>query len=55
MVDDLLATGGTMKACCNLVEKIGANVVGCCFLINLKALEGEQRIAPFESFSLIDY
>ncbi len=55
MVDDLLATGGTMKACCNLVEKIGANVVGCCFLIHLKALEGEQRIAPFESFSLIEY
>ncbi|WP_233216254.1 adenine phosphoribosyltransferase [Blastopirellula marina] len=55
MVDDLLATGGTMKACCNLVEKIGATVVGCCFLIHLKALEGEQRIAPFESFSLIEY
>ncbi|MHC2070230.1 adenine phosphoribosyltransferase [Bremerella sp. T1] len=55
MVDDLLATGGTMKACCNLVEKIGASVVGCCFLIHLKALEGEQRIAPFDSFSLIEY
>ena len=55
MVDDLLATGGTMKACCNLVEKIGATVAGCCFLIHLKALEGEQRIAPFESFSLIEY
>lgn len=55
MVDDLLATGGTMKACCNLVEKVGATVVGCCFLIHLRALEGEQRIAPFESFSLIEY
>ena len=55
MVDDLLATGGTMKACCNLVEKFGATVVGCCFLIHLTALEGEQRIAPFESFSLIEY
>ena len=55
MVDDLLATGGTMKACCNLVEKIGATVIGCCFLIHLKALEGEQRIAPFESYSLIEY
>ena len=55
MDDDLLATGGTMKACCNLVEKIGATVAGCCFLIHLKALEGEQRIAPFDSFSLIEY
>lgn len=55
MVDDLLATGGTMKACCNLVEKVGATVVGCCFLIHLLALEGEQRIQPFQSFSLIQY
>jgi len=55
MVDDLLATGGTMKACCNLVEKVGATVAGCCFLIHLTALEGEQRIAPFDSFSLIQY
>ena len=53
VVDDLLATGGTIAACCNLVEKLGASVVGCCFLIHLAFLEGEQKIAPREAFSLI--
>jgi adenine phosphoribosyltransferase len=55
VVDDLLATGGTIAACCNLVEKLGANVVGCCFLIDLAFLKGAQKIAPREAFSLIRY
>lgn len=55
MVDDLLATGGTIAACCNLVEKLGANVVGCCFLIHLAFLSGAQKIAPREIFSLLKY
>src|SRR5690606_2225247 len=55
VVDDLLATGGTIEACCNLVEKLGANVVGCCFLIDLAFLNGASRIAPREVFSLLRY
>jgi adenine phosphoribosyltransferase len=55
VVDDLLATGGTIAACCNLVEKLGANVVGCCFLINLAFLPGEKKIAPREVFSVLRY
>lgn len=55
MVDDLLATGGTIAACCNLVEKLGANVVGCCFLIHLAFLSGAQKIAPREVFSLMTF
>jgi adenine phosphoribosyltransferase len=55
MVDDLLATGGTIAACCNLVEKLGANVVGCCFLIHLAFLNGADKIAPREIYSLINY
>jgi adenine phosphoribosyltransferase len=55
VVDDLLATGGTIAACCNLVEKLGANVVGCCFLINLSFLPGEKKIAPREVFSVLRY
>jgi adenine phosphoribosyltransferase len=55
IVDDLLATGGTIEACCKLVEKSGARVAGCAFLIELTALGGAARIAPHESFSLIRY
>ncbi len=55
VVDDLLATGGTIEACCKLVEQGGAHVVGCAFLIELTALGGRTRMAPYEAFSLIQY
>lgn len=55
MIDDLLATGGTIDACCRLVERAGANVVGCGFLIELTKLGGAARIAPHKVFSLIKY
>jgi adenine phosphoribosyltransferase len=55
MVDDLLATGGTMQACIRLAEKAGAEVVGCAFLIELAGLGGREKIEPHESFSLIHY
>jgi adenine phosphoribosyltransferase len=55
LVDDLLATGGTMQACCRLVERAGATVVGCAFLIELTGLKGAERIRPHESYSLIQY
>lgn len=55
VVDDLLATGGTVGACCRLLEKAGANIVGCAFLIALDALGGAEKIAPYKSFSLLHY
>ena len=55
LVDDLLATGGTMEACCRLLEKTGAEVVGCAFLINLADLGGEQRLAPHRCKSVLHY
>jgi adenine phosphoribosyltransferase len=55
LVDDLLATGGTIEACCRLVEKAGAQVAGCAFLIELAALGGADRLARYEIFSLISY
>jgi adenine phosphoribosyltransferase len=55
VVDDLLATGGTVEACCKLVEQAGAHVVACAFLIELAALGGARRIAPREVFRLIKY
>jgi adenine phosphoribosyltransferase len=53
--DDLLATGGTAHAVCELVSGLGAEVVGCAFLIELSFLHGRERLAPHQVFSLIDY
>jgi adenine phosphoribosyltransferase len=53
VVDDLLATGGTVEACCRLVEKAGGIVVGCAFLIELADLKGAERIANYKTISLI--
>lgn len=55
VVDDLLATGGTVGACCQLIERTGATVVGCAFAIELLALNGAAVIAPHSSFSLLKY
>jgi adenine phosphoribosyltransferase len=55
LVDDLLATGGTIQACCRLVEKTGASIVGCAFLIELTDLGGIAQVAPYEAFSLLKY
>jgi adenine phosphoribosyltransferase len=55
LVDDLLATGGTMAAGCKLVEKAGGRVAGCAFLVELTFLEGREKLKPHEVFSLIRY
>ena len=55
MIDDVLATGGTMRACCDLVRQTGAVVVACAFVIELTFLNGRQRLAPDEVFSLVQY
>jgi adenine phosphoribosyltransferase len=44
MVDDLLATGGTMQAACRLVEKLGGEIVGCAFVIELCFLPGRKKL-----------
>jgi adenine phosphoribosyltransferase len=53
--DDLLATGGTARALCELVGSRGAEVVGCAFLVELSFLGGRERLAPHDVYSLIDY
>jgi adenine phosphoribosyltransferase len=53
--DDLLATGGTAGALCELVERFGAEVVGCGFLIELSFLHGRERLAPRPVFALADF
>ncbi|TWT55259.1 Adenine phosphoribosyltransferase [Thalassoglobus neptunius] len=55
LVDDLLATGGTMNACVKLIEQAGAEVVGCAFAIELSFLNGREILAPHECFSLLTY
>lgn len=55
LVDDLLATGGTIEACIRLAENSKAEVVGLACLIELTFLNGRQRLAPHEVFSLIRY
>ncbi len=55
LVDDLLATGGTMDACCRLVERSGAIVAGCAFVIELTSLNGAARIAPHTVHTLLQY
>jgi adenine phosphoribosyltransferase len=53
--DDLLATGGTARAMCELVENAGGTVVGVAFLIELGYLQGRSRLAPYEVISLVTY
>jgi adenine phosphoribosyltransferase len=53
MVDDLLATGGTMAAACELVKSLGGRVAGIAFLIELEFLHGRQRLRGYEVHSLI--
>ena len=55
MVDDLLATGGTMAAACKLIEKVGGTVAGIAFLIELVALQGREKIADYKITSIISY
>src|SRR6516165_732212 len=55
LVDDLLATGGTMQAGCRLIEKAGGKIAGCAFLVELMFLHGREKLQPHEVFSLIQY
>ncbi|MGX7195134.1 adenine phosphoribosyltransferase [Enterococcus olivae] len=53
--DDLLATGGTIKATIELVEELGGVVVGCAFLIELMELNGREKIENYEILTLMEY
>jgi adenine phosphoribosyltransferase len=53
--DDLVATGGTARAVCDLVQRLGGDVVGCAFVVELTFLEGRARLAPFDVHSLVAY
>ncbi|MEM2112006.1 MAG: adenine phosphoribosyltransferase [Candidatus Bathyarchaeia archaeon] len=55
IVDDLLATGGTMKAACELIEKCGGEVVGCAFVIELPDLGGRKKLDKYDVYSLVEF
>ncbi len=55
VVDDLLATGGTVQACCNMIEQCDAQVAACAFLIELAFLGGAEKLKPHSVYSLIKY
>ncbi len=55
MVDDLLATGGTMAAACKLIEKIGGEIAGITFLIELGDLAGRNKLGGYKISTVISY
>jgi len=55
LIDDLLATGGTAKASCELVENLGATVEACAFVVELDFLQGRKKLEGYEIHSLLHY
>jgi len=55
IVDDLLATGGTVDAAVSLIEEMGGNVVGIAFLIELEALKGKELLKDYDVYSVLKY
>ena len=55
VVDDLIATGGTVEAICKLVERLGGEVVKVCFVMELAGLEGRKKLAKYDVDSAIIY
>lgn len=55
IIDDLLATGGTVDATIQIVQELGGEVVGCGFLIELEGLQGREHLKDYEVFSLMSY
>jgi adenine phosphoribosyltransferase len=53
--DDLLATGGTMQAAAKLITKLGGEIVGISFLVELTSLKGRTKLVPYDVFSLIQF
>ena len=55
LIDDLIATGGTAEASCQLVEELGGEIVGCAFVIELDALKGRDKLTNYRVHSLLHY
>lgn len=55
LVDDLLATGGTARASCDLISKLGGEVAECAFVVELTFLNGRDKLFPVPTFSLVQF
>jgi adenine phosphoribosyltransferase len=55
LIDDLIATGGTAAASCELIEKLGAEIAGCAFVMELDELNGREKLSKYRIHSLIHY
>jgi len=55
LIDDLIATGGTAIASCELIEKLGAEIIACAFVIELDALRGREKLSKYKIHSLVHY
>ncbi len=55
LIDDLIATGGTAAASCELIEKLGAEIAGCAFVVELDFLKGREKLSDYHIHSLIHY
>lgn len=55
LIDDLLATGGTIEASCKMIERLGGEVAGICFLIELEDLKGREKLKDYDVYSIIKY
>ncbi len=55
LIDDVLATGGTAKASCELIEMLGGNIVACAFVMELGFLNGRQQLVDYPVHTLLTY
>lgn len=55
VIDDLLATGGTIRAATRLVEGLGGRIVGAAFVVELKFLDGRSHLSDYDCFSIVDF
>ncbi len=55
LIDDLIATGGTAAASCELIEKLGAEIAGCAFVVELDELKGSEKLSKYRVHSLLHY
>ena len=55
IIDDLMATGGTIGAAVNLVEKLGGDIVECAFVVELPDLKGQEKLKDRKAFSIVEF
>lgn len=55
VIDDLIATGGTVSACVKLIEKLGGEIVECAFVIGLPDLKGHEKLEGYKVFTMVEF